>query len=77
MQWPSITQFARFGNPDGGREGKGTLPNGEVWAWQAKYLFAFDASVARQVTESISRTLDLEPTLTRYYVALPIDLTRW
>jgi hypothetical protein len=40
VEWPDGVRFARFGNPDGGREGKGVLPNGDVWAWQAKYLFA-------------------------------------
>lgn len=74
VQWPEGTQFFRFGNPDGGREGKGVLANGDVWAWQAKYLFEFDASAAGQVVSSISRVLDREPNLKRYFVALPMDL---
>ena len=74
VEWPAGTQFFRFGNPDGGREGKGVLPNGDVWAWQAKYLFEFDASAAGQVSSSISRVLEHEPNLKRYYVALPLDL---
>lgn len=73
-EWPSGTRFHRFGNPDGGREGKGVLPNGDVWAWQAKYLFAFDSSAAGQVKKSLVRSLETEPTLKRYFVALPIDL---
>lgn len=72
--WPSGTTFHRFGNPDGGREGKGILPNGDVWAWQAKYLFAFDSSAAGQVKKSLVRSLESEPTLKRYFVALPVDL---
>jgi hypothetical protein len=72
--WPEQVRFHRFGNPDGGREGKGVLPNGNVWAWQAKYLFAFDASAAGQVTASVRRVLDQEPNLKRYFVALPLDL---
>ena len=58
VDWPAGTQFFRFGNPDGGREGKGVLPNGEVWAWQAKYLFEFDSAAAAQVSSSISRVLE-------------------
>src|SRR5207248_923073 len=49
-------------------------PNGDVWAWQAKYLFEFDASAASQVSSSISRVCESEPNLKRYYVALPLDL---
>jgi len=60
--------------PDGGREGKGVLPNGAVWAWQAKYLFEFDASAAGQVTSSVRRVLENEPTLKRYFVAMPFDM---
>lgn len=72
--WPSGTRFQRFGNPDGGREGRGVLPNGETWAWQAKYEFEFDSSTASQVTSSVRRVLDTESTLKRYFVVLPIDL---
>jgi hypothetical protein len=67
-------KFHRFGNPDGGREGKGVLQNGEVWAWQAKYLFDFDASAAAQVTASVRRALTQEPSLKRYFVTLPLDM---
>lgn len=31
VEWPDGTLFLRFGNPDGGREGKGELQNGDVW----------------------------------------------
>lgn len=73
-EWPSGTQFNRFGNPDGGREGRGVLPNGDVWAWQAKYLFKFDSSSVSQIKASIIRTLETEPSLKKYFVAMPIDL---
>lgn len=43
-------------------------------AWQAKCLFEFDASAARQATESVKRALDTEPDLRRYFVAMPFDL---
>lgn len=74
VEWPDGTVFSRFGNPDGGREGKGTLPNGDVWAWQAKYLFKFGKDEIAQVQESVFRALDREPAMKRYYVALPYDL---
>lgn len=73
-EWPSGTRFERFGNPDGGREGKGTLPSGDVWAWQAKYLFKLDSSAVTQVTKSLVRALEQEPNLTRYFVIFPMDL---
>jgi hypothetical protein len=74
VEWPAAVRFERFGNPDGGREGRGVLPSGEVWAWQAKYLFEFDSSAASQVTSSVNRALESEPRLKRYFVALPADL---
>ncbi|MEU4198013.1 hypothetical protein AB0E69_39385 [Kribbella sp. NPDC026611] len=74
VDWPEGTVFQRFGNPDGGREGQGVLPNGDVWAWQAKYVFGFGASEIGQVTKSVLRALDTEPNLKRYYVTLPYDL---
>jgi hypothetical protein len=74
VDWPHGARFDRFGNPDGGREGKGVLRNGDVWAWQAKFLFEFDASAAGQVTSSVRRVLSQEPNLKRYFVALPLDM---
>ncbi|GAA2388681.1 ATP-binding protein [Dactylosporangium salmoneum] len=72
--WPEGVRFERFGNPDGGREGRGVLQNGDVWAWQAKYIFEFNASAAGQITSSVKRALEREPTLRRYFVACPFDL---
>ena len=72
--WPDGTVFRRFGNPDGGREGRASLPDGSVWAWQVKYMFKFDDSAAAKVENSFHRTLETEPTLSRYLVVLPIDL---
>lgn len=74
VSWPEGTIFYRFGNPDGGREGKAVLPDGDVWAWQAKYLFEFGDSEIGQVHKSVVRVLETEPDLKRLYVALPYDL---
>jgi hypothetical protein len=74
VEWPEGMKFERFGNPDGGREGRGILPDGTVWAWQAKYVFEFDAGAAGQVTSSVHRVLDTEPRLRRFLVVFPFDL---
>ncbi|MGW6276194.1 hypothetical protein [Kribbella sp. NPDC055071] len=73
IDWPDGVTFQRFGNPDGGREGSGILPGGDVWAWQAKYLFALGDSELAQVDGSVRRALATEPRLTRYFVVLPYD----
>ncbi|MXW62031.1 MAG: hypothetical protein F4Z53_01095 [Acidimicrobiales bacterium] len=73
--WPAGTAFNRFGNPDGGREGRAVLPDGSVSAWQAKYLFELDASALSQVERSFRRALETEAALAQYVVVLPIDLT--
>ncbi|MFD7159623.1 hypothetical protein ACFV9C_33840 [Kribbella sp. NPDC059898] len=73
VEWPAGTAFDRFGNPDGGREGKGVLPGGDVWAWQAKYLFRLGDSELGQVDASVRRVLETEPNLRRYIVVLPYD----
>lgn len=74
IAWPPGTRFERFGNPDGGREGRGILPGGETWCWQAKYYFSLTSTVLADVRESFERALQLEPTMARYYVAMPFDL---
>jgi hypothetical protein len=50
------------------------VPGGDVWAWQVKYIFAFDQSAVTQVTSSVNRALGQEPRLKRYFVVIPIDL---
>ena len=74
VEWPDGVRFERFGNPDGGREGRGVMPSGDVWGWQVKYLFEFGTSAVGQVASSVRRVLEREPRLKRYFVALPIDL---
>ncbi|APT82169.1 NACHT domain-containing protein [Corynebacterium ammoniagenes] len=71
---PEDVLIERFGNPDGGREGKATFPNGDVWAWQAKFVFNFDSKLANKIKESFLRAIDHEPKLKKYSVMLPIDL---
>lgn len=70
---PSGTLVDRFGNPDGGREGRWTLSSGDVWSWQAKYLFRLDDREIDQISGSIITALDREPRLSRMLVVLPYD----
>lgn len=79
------TEIERRGTPDGGIEfscipaGKG---EGGRWAWQAKYLFRFDASTFAQMTKSVVSALENTPDLERYIFVLPKDrstagLAKW
>ena len=79
------TKIERRATPDGGIEfscipvGKGS---GGRWAWQAKYLFKFDASTFAQMTKSVVAALASTPDLERYIFVLPKDrstaaLTKW
>ncbi|GAA1563690.1 hypothetical protein GCM10009827_101620 [Dactylosporangium maewongense] len=73
VTWPAGTTFATFGNPDGGREGRGQLPGGATWGWQTKYLFTLDDDAFTQIDKSVRRVLTTESTLERYYVLLPYN----
>ena len=57
---------------DGGVEFVWTLPNGDEWGLQAKYLFNLDKA---QLDKSVETALTLHPRLTRYTICLPFDLT--
>ncbi|GAA4989591.1 hypothetical protein GCM10023205_70950 [Yinghuangia aomiensis] len=70
---PQGTLVERFGNPDGGREGRWVLPSGDVWSWQAKYHFGLDDNEIGQISKSITTALDREPQLSRMLVVLPYD----
>lgn len=63
-----------LGTPMEVGRGRVVLPTGDVWAWQAKYLFEFDSAAAGQVSSSVRRVASREPNLKRHFVALPIDL---
>jgi hypothetical protein len=73
IAWPADTTFTVFGDPDGGREGRGELPGGATWGWQAKYLFTLNDAAFTQIDKSVSRVLATEPHLERYYVLLPYN----
>lgn len=59
---------------DGGIECFSELPDGSRIGWQAKYVFDID-SLLRQATKSLRAALQTYPTLTRYILCFPFDLT--
>jgi hypothetical protein len=59
---------------DGGVECFADLPKGSRVGWQAKYVFDIGALIA-QTTTSLTVALGIHPTLTRYIVCFPFDLT--
>lgn len=72
------TELERRGTPDGGIEFSCVPPSSGRrgrWAWQAKYLFRFDASAFAQMTKSVIAALDSTPDLERYIFVLPKDRT--
>ena len=59
---------------DGGVECFIDLPDGSRIGWQAKYLFDI-GSLFTQTTESLTTALTIHPTLNRFIVCFPFDLT--
>ncbi len=69
----SDVRLVRHGNPDGGIEFRAVFASGEVWAWQAKFLFDLRQSEFAQLDQSVKRALDSEPSITRYTFCLPYN----
>ena len=59
---------------DGGVECFADFPDGSQMGWQAKYVFEIDRLLT-QATKSLTTALRIHPTLTRYVVCFPFDLT--
>lgn len=59
---------------DGGIECYADLPDGNRTGWQAKYVFNIDALLS-QATESLNTALDIHPTLSKFIICFPFDLT--
>lgn len=71
----SGSTFYRKGRgADGGVECYKAMPDGFEIAWQAKYLFKWDANLASQLDKSIETALEKHPQLKEYIVCLPFDL---
>jgi hypothetical protein len=71
---PQGSTFIRKGAPDAGVECYWILPNGDEWAWQAKYFLSRpEGSQWDQLDDSVRTALDKHPRLTSYTICLPID----
>jgi len=63
---------------DQGVEAFFVFPDGMKWGWQAKFFTGRlrESNRWQQIQNSIERALECHPTLKRYYVCLPINLTQ-
>ena len=72
---PPDARFIRKGTPDAGVECYAVLPDESEWAWQAKYFLASpEKSQWQQVNDSVLTALKRHPSITRYYVCMPLEL---
>lgn len=60
---------------DGGVEAIWTLPANEVWGLQAKFFGTLGAKQKEQLTESVHQATANYPSLVRYTICLPFNLT--
>ena len=68
--------FERVGDPDGGVECYCELPDGTKWGWQAKFfLSALGETQWRQLDRSVETALKAHPSLSRYFVCVPRNLS--
>ena len=73
---PGRASFERVGDPDGGVECYCELPDGTKWGWQAKFfLSALGETQWRQLDRSIETALKAHPSLSRYFVCVPRNLS--
>ena len=73
LESPSDSKFVRKGTPDAGIECYCSLPNGDEWGWQAKFVFELGESQWQQIDDSVKRALEKHPRLTRFFVCVPMD----
>lgn len=68
------SRFFRKGTPDAGVECFWRLPNGDEWAWQAKFFLAPpNARQWAEVDGSVKAALAKHSRLTKYTVCFPLD----
>ena len=71
---PSDSRFFRKGTPDAGVECFWCLPNGDEWAWQAKFFQSSPGHTQWQETDaSVLQAIQKHPRLTKYTICWPID----
>ena len=73
---PGDATFVRLNGAggDGGIECFADLTNGSRVGWQAKYVFDVD-SLITQANKSLNAALQIHPSLTRFVLCFPFDLT--
>ena len=72
---PAESRFFRKGTPDAGVECYWQLPNGDEWAWQAKFFLNSPSRVQwNQIDKSVKTALQKHPRLAKFIVCLPVDL---
>jgi len=71
---PAGSKYERYrgAGGDGGVECIWKLPDGKELAWQAKYFFSIDK---KQLDKSVRAALKVHPEITRYFIAIPFNLT--
>ena len=70
---PDTAKFERKGTPDAGVECYCVFPDGSEWGWQAKYFRTLETPQWSQLDQSVKKSLDKHPALTRYFVCIPLD----
>ena len=76
MDVPDGKRFVRNGRPDGGAECYWELKNGDLWMWQAKFFTSVPgASQFEQISDSVKTALRLYKNVTKYFIAMPQDLS--
>lgn len=71
---PAGSKFTRKGTPDAGVECFWVLSDGSEWGWQAKFFLNVPNSGQwSQIDKSVQAALAKHPSLTKYYVCLPLD----
>ena len=71
---PNGSQFFRKGTPDAGVECFWRLPNGDEWAYQAKFFRSSPSATQwREIDESVKNALEKHPRLTKYTICLPVN----
>jgi len=72
---PQGSQFVRKGTPDAGVECYAVLEGGSEWGWQSKYFDTLGDSQWQQMDDSIKAAIEKHPSLIRYHVCVPLDLS--
>ena len=70
---PAGGKFERKGAPDAGVECFCALSDGTELGWQAKYFATLGDSQFDQLDRSVKTALSKHPSLTRYFVCVPLD----